>query len=197
MRQMTCHLPGWLPHNGYVFSIERVPRLQFPAFDFLASRLCCAYCFLLSTIHTLVLLSLSYPVEQSVLEAMAQRLPTQGAMVQRLPTQGAMAQQLPLQVCSRARDEGLASVAPHNAPCSYEAYFSSSTACLSHRFMGCSDQLPQVIEYLAKRGYNRTEAMLRAESAFADQDGHVVPQRAEHTGGRKYRLAMGEYILCA
>lgn len=47
-----------------------------------------------------------------------------------------------------------------------------------------------VIEYLAKRGYNRTEAMLRTESAFADQDGHVVPQRAEHAGGRKYRLAM-------
>ena len=120
--------------------------------------------------------------------------PGLGAMAQRLPTQAAMAQQLPLQVCSRGRDEGAASVVSHIAPSSYGVSFSFSTACLSHRLMGCSDQLLQVIEYLAKRGYNRTEAMLRTESAFADQDGHVVPQRAEHAGGRKYRLAMGKYI---
>ncbi|KAI9803742.1 MAG: Transcription initiation factor TFIID subunit 5 [Piccolia ochrophora] len=46
-----------------------------------------------------------------------------------------------------------------------------------------------VIEYLNKKGYNRTEAMLRAESANTDQEGRPLYERAEHKGGEKYRIA--------
>lgn len=44
----------------------------------------------------------------------------------------------------------------------------------------------QVLEYLSKKGYSRTEAMLRRESANVDPDGRPVPARAEDIGGRKY-----------
>lgn len=47
----------------------------------------------------------------------------------------------------------------------------------------------QVIEYLMKKGYSRTEAMLRQESANVDKDGRPVGDRAENYGGDKYRRA--------
>jgi transcription initiation factor TFIID subunit 5 len=47
----------------------------------------------------------------------------------------------------------------------------------------------KVLEYLSKKGYSRTEAMLRKESANVDADGRPVPSRAEDTGGRKYHTS--------
>lgn len=44
----------------------------------------------------------------------------------------------------------------------------------------------QVIEYLIKKGYNRTEQMLRHESANLDKDGKPVQERAEDLGTAKY-----------
>ncbi|MCJ1409135.1 Transcription initiation factor TFIID subunit 5 [Ptychographa xylographoides] len=44
----------------------------------------------------------------------------------------------------------------------------------------------QVIEYLSKKGYNRTEAMLRNESATQDAEGRPLGNRAEDGGGSKY-----------
>ncbi|MCJ1420714.1 Transcription initiation factor TFIID subunit 5 [Xylographa parallela] len=44
----------------------------------------------------------------------------------------------------------------------------------------------QVIEYLSKKGYNRTEAMLRNESATQDADGRPLTSRVEDNGGSKY-----------
>ncbi|KAH0542551.1 hypothetical protein FGG08_003056 [Glutinoglossum americanum] len=43
-----------------------------------------------------------------------------------------------------------------------------------------------VIEYLSKKGYSRTEAMLRMESANTDREGRPLIQRAEDLGGDKY-----------
>lgn len=53
----------------------------------------------------------------------------------------------------------------------------------------------KVIEYLSKKGYNRTEAMLRVESASQDAEGRPVYSRAEESGGLKYGRAFGEYWL--
>ena len=48
----------------------------------------------------------------------------------------------------------------------------------------------QVIEYLMKKGYSRTEAMLRQESANVDKDGRpILGDRAEDYGADKYRRA--------
>ena len=44
----------------------------------------------------------------------------------------------------------------------------------------------QVIEYLLKKGYNRTEQMLRLESSNLDQNGKPVQERAEDLGTAKY-----------
>lgn len=55
-----------------------------------------------------------------------------------------------------------------------------------------TDIIPQVIEYLSNRGYNRTEAMLRVESAAQDAEGRHIPARVEETGGLKYGKAFGE-----
>lgn len=49
----------------------------------------------------------------------------------------------------------------------------------------------QVIEYLSKKGYSRTEAMLRMESA--NQEASGTPARAEDIGGAKYARAFGKY----
>ena len=49
----------------------------------------------------------------------------------------------------------------------------------------------QVIEYLSKKGYSRTEAMLRAEGANQDADGNIIHTRAEDKGGPKYAIAFG------
>ncbi len=51
----------------------------------------------------------------------------------------------------------------------------------------------QVIEYLCKKGYTRTEAMLRLESANQDAEGKPIHARAEDAGGAKYGKALGEY----
>lgn len=56
------------------------------------------------------------------------------------------------------------------------------------------NSFPQVIEYLSKKGYNRTEAMLRLESASQDVEGKTVPVRVEETGGLKYGKAFGRYL---
>ena len=50
----------------------------------------------------------------------------------------------------------------------------------------------QVIEYLSKKGYNRTEAMLRTESARHDADGRPVTRRAEDDPARQYQTGMGK-----
>lgn len=46
--------------------------------------------------------------------------------------------------------------------------------------------LPQVLEYLSKKGYSRTEAMLRKESINTGANGQPHPQRLEDQGGRMY-----------
>ena len=52
----------------------------------------------------------------------------------------------------------------------------------------------QVIEYLSKKGYNRTEAMLRLESASQEVEGKPIEARVEETGGLKYGKALGKYF---
>jgi transcription initiation factor TFIID subunit 5 len=47
----------------------------------------------------------------------------------------------------------------------------------------------QVIEYLVKKGYNRTEQMLRQESSNLDKDGKPIPERVEDLGTQKYTKA--------
>ncbi|KAL8806494.1 MAG: hypothetical protein Q9182_001276 [Xanthomendoza sp. 2 TL-2023] len=47
----------------------------------------------------------------------------------------------------------------------------------------------KVLEYLSKKGYNRTEAMLRMESANQDVDGRPIQTRVEDGGGVKYGKA--------
>ncbi|KAI4190343.1 MAG: hypothetical protein L6R41_000869 [Letrouitia leprolyta] len=51
--------------------------------------------------------------------------------------------------------------------------------------------ISQVLEYLSKKGYNRTEAMLRMESANQDVDGRPIQTRVEESGGVKYGKAFG------
>ena len=55
-----------------------------------------------------------------------------------------------------------------------------------------ADVTPQVIEYLSKKGYSKTESMLRQESANQDVEGRPVNTKAEETGGTKYGKAFGE-----
>jgi len=47
----------------------------------------------------------------------------------------------------------------------------------------------KVIEYLNKKGYVRTEAMLRQESATIDTQARVMVSRLEDRGGNQYALA--------
>lgn len=51
---------------------------------------------------------------------------------------------------------------------------------------------PQVIEYLSKKGYSKTESMLRQESANQDVEGRSINTKTEETGGSKYGKAYGE-----
>jgi transcription initiation factor TFIID subunit 5 len=44
----------------------------------------------------------------------------------------------------------------------------------------------KVLEYLVKKGYNRTEQMLRQESAHLDKDGRPIHNRVEEMGNIKY-----------
>ncbi|KAF2481550.1 transcription initiation factor TFIID, subunit TAF5 [Neohortaea acidophila] len=46
-----------------------------------------------------------------------------------------------------------------------------------------------VLEYLSKKGYSRTEAMLRRESAHTDANGQPILTRFDDIGGRKYTKA--------
>ena len=55
-----------------------------------------------------------------------------------------------------------------------------------------TDIIPQVIEYLSKKGYSKTESMLRQESANQDVEGRPINTKAEETGGAKYGKAFGE-----
>ncbi|CAD6587857.1 MAG: Transcription initiation factor TFIID subunit 5 [Alectoria sarmentosa] len=54
-----------------------------------------------------------------------------------------------------------------------------------------ADVNPQVIEYLSKKGYSKTESMLRQESANQDVEGRPINTKAEETGGAKYGKAFG------
>ena len=47
----------------------------------------------------------------------------------------------------------------------------------------------QVLEYLSKKGYSRTEAMLRKESAHTDVNGQPIISKFEDNGGRMYSKA--------
>jgi transcription initiation factor TFIID subunit 5 len=51
----------------------------------------------------------------------------------------------------------------------------------------------QVIEYLAKKGYSRTEAMLRMESANQEIDGRPLPPPSEEARP-KVKPAFGELV---
>ncbi|KAL8944744.1 MAG: hypothetical protein Q9211_000460 [Gyalolechia sp. 1 TL-2023] len=57
--------------------------------------------------------------------------------------------------------------------------------------MADTDVELKVLEYLSKKGYNRTEAMLRMESANQDVDGRPIQTRVEESGGVKYGKAFG------
>ncbi len=52
-----------------------------------------------------------------------------------------------------------------------------------------ADLYLEVLEYLAKKGYSRTEAMLRKESAHTDPNGNLITSRVEETGGKMYRTS--------
>lgn len=56
-----------------------------------------------------------------------------------------------------------------------------------------ADVIYQVIEYLSKKGYSKTESMLRQESANQDVEGRPINTKVEETGGAKYGKAFGEY----
>lgn len=58
-----------------------------------------------------------------------------------------------------------------------------------------ADMIPQVIEYLSKKGYSKTESMLRQESANQDVEGRPITTKAEETGGAKYGKAFGEFYV--
>jgi transcription initiation factor TFIID subunit 5 len=49
-----------------------------------------------------------------------------------------------------------------------------------------ADITKKVIEYLVKKGYNRTEQTLRQESAHLDKDGRPIHNRIEELGNVKY-----------
>lgn len=64
---------------------------------------------------------------------------------------------------------------------------SSNAYASPHQFPTNDEFLYQkVIEYLVKKGYNRTEQMLRSESANLDRDGKPIQDRAEDLGTAKY-----------
>ncbi|KAL6715696.1 Transcription initiation factor TFIID subunit 5 [Lecanora helva] len=52
-----------------------------------------------------------------------------------------------------------------------------------------TDSGQQVIEYLSKKGYSKTESMLRIESANQDVEGKQMSTKTEETGGVKYLRA--------
>lgn len=72
------------------------------------------------------------------------------------------------------------------ASCRIDLHSQASTTILCP-----ADVIPQVLEYLSKKGYSKTEATLRRESLHADVNGQVHPSRAEEAGGRMYTKAFG------
>lgn len=50
----------------------------------------------------------------------------------------------------------------------------------------------KVIEYLSKKGYTKTESMLRMESANQDADGRPINTTSDDAGGPQYIRAFGE-----
>lgn len=56
-----------------------------------------------------------------------------------------------------------------------------------------ADTQQKVLEYLSKKGYNKTEATLRKESAQHTPDGRPKVSRVEDHGGRKYQIALGTF----
>lgn len=52
-----------------------------------------------------------------------------------------------------------------------------------------ADNLTKVLEYLLKKGYTRTEMVLRQESANIDVQGRPIFDRAEDYGSEKYNKA--------
>lgn len=62
-----------------------------------------------------------------------------------------------------------------------------------HYSMDQADVDLKVIEYLSKKGYSKTEAMLRIESATQDVEGRPINPKAEETQGVKYLRAFGEH----
>ncbi|KAK4696703.1 transcription initiation factor TFIID subunit 5, partial [Lecanoromycetidae sp. Uapishka_2] len=52
--------------------------------------------------------------------------------------------------------------------------------------MGNANINDKVIEYLSKKGYTRTESMLRMESANQDADGRPINTRSDDAGGPQY-----------
>ena len=57
-----------------------------------------------------------------------------------------------------------------------------------------SDTAQQVIDYLNKKGYSRTEAMLRTEMANLDAEGRPMYNRQEENGGAKYGHSFGKLV---
>ncbi len=55
-----------------------------------------------------------------------------------------------------------------------------------------ANSILEVIEYLNKKGYSKTEAMLRMESANQDADGRSIASRAGDPTGAKYGRAFSE-----
>ncbi|KAI9823920.1 MAG: Transcription initiation factor TFIID subunit 5 [Thelocarpon impressellum] len=51
------------------------------------------------------------------------------------------------------------------------------------------NRVKQVIEYLSKKGYSRTEAMLRMESSNVDKDGRPLYSKSDDKGANKYGMA--------
>lgn len=60
---------------------------------------------------------------------------------------------------------------------------------------GTPQQLNQiVIEYLSKKGYQKTEAMLRMESAHTDAEGRPIITRIEDNPDKMYEDAYSTYL---
>lgn len=54
--------------------------------------------------------------------------------------------------------------------------------------------ITKVIEYLSKKGYTKTEATLRAESASQEAESKPMVLKNEDLGGDKYRLGYGTRV---
>lgn len=54
--------------------------------------------------------------------------------------------------------------------------------------------IPQVLEYLSKKGYSRTEAMLRKESANTDVNGNPIHSSIDDLGGKKFGVAFDKTL---